>query len=58
MIIYEDENGDEWLLVSPEASITDILNRLIFESGFDEVETVLDQIIEDAVRQSEYEDNR
>lgn len=53
---FEDDEGEEFLVIGPRHSITDVLNALIAESGIDEVEQVLALIRKDYDSQVAAED--
>lgn len=54
---FVDDEGEEYFVVGPRHSITDVLNQLIAESGFEEVETVLESIRNEAKEVGLYDGN-
>ena len=55
---FTDVEGEKYLLMTPGHSITDVLNELINENGFQEVEEVLASIIDSAKGRGVYDDHK
>lgn len=55
---FTDDEGEEYFVVGPRHSITDVLNQLVNESGFAELEAVFDSIVQTAKEAGLYDGNR
>lgn len=55
---FEDQEGNEFVIFDKDHTVTDMLNEIIRDVGFDEVEAVLGIMIENAKEAGTYEDNR